>query len=246
MAQVAPGDRRRPDPLGHADPPDPAHEPARAPRHLESRNAPARPQGDRDPDHAVRQRDRQAGHPPRAQPRRPGLLRPQPDLRHRGDQGPAPVDRARGPDRHRPRPDGRRGPGKDDARLRPPRGRYPPGDDDHRVGPGHPQRQHDLHQRGRQVWPGRPPPAPGAGRPVQAPGLRVPPPGVGPAGDAQRGQAAQGDRGVHRAGSGVQDRPPRPGDPRRRATSSGPSSRGTSRAWATSSIARSWNRRSRA
>ncbi len=171
VAQVAPGDGRRPDPLGHADPPDPAHEPAGPPRHLQPGDPAARPQGDRDPDHPVRRRDDQAGHPPRAEPRRPGLLRPQPDLRHRVGQGPPPGDRPRGPDPHRPRPDGGRGPGKDDARVRPPRGRHPPGDDDHRVGPGHPQRQHDLHRRGRQVRPGRPPPAPRAGRPVQAPGL---------------------------------------------------------------------------
>ena len=46
---------------------------------------------------------------------------------------------------------------KRDARLRPPRGRHPPRHDDHRVRPGHPQREHDLHQRGRQVRAGRPP-----------------------------------------------------------------------------------------
>ena len=75
-------DRRRPDPLGHADSPHPAHEPAGHPRHLQPRDPAARPQGDRDPRHPLRPRDRQAGHPPRAQSRRPDLFRPQPGLRH--------------------------------------------------------------------------------------------------------------------------------------------------------------------
>ncbi len=83
MAQDAPHDGRRPDPLGHADPADLAHEPAGHPRHLEPGDPAARPQGDRDADHPLRRRDDQAGHPPRAEPRRPDLLRPQPGLRHR-------------------------------------------------------------------------------------------------------------------------------------------------------------------
>ena len=49
----------------------------------------------------VRRRDDQAGHPSRAEPRRPGLLRPQPDLRHPEHRRPDPVDRPRGPDRDR-------------------------------------------------------------------------------------------------------------------------------------------------
>ena len=215
VAQVAPRDGGRPDPLGHADPPDPAHEPAGHPRHLQPGDPAPRPQGDRDPHPPVRRRDDQAGDPPRAEPRRPGLLRPQPRLRHPDRRRPDPGDRPRGADRDRPRPDGGRGAREDDARLHPPRVRHPRGDDDHRDGPRHPQRQHDLHQRGRQVRPGRPAPAPRPGRPLQAPRLRLPAARVGQAGDAQRGQAAQGDRGVHRAGGGLQDRAARPGDPRR-------------------------------
>ena len=80
-------------------------------------------------------------------------------------------DRARGADRHRPRADGGRGPGADDAGVHPPQVRHPGGHDDHRERAGHSQRQHDLHQRGRQVRPGRPAPASRPGGPVQAPGL---------------------------------------------------------------------------
>ena len=69
----------------------------------------ARPQGDRDPHPPLRRRDDQAGDPPRAEPRRPGLLRPQPRLRHPEHRRPDPVDRPRGADRDRPRPDGGRG-----------------------------------------------------------------------------------------------------------------------------------------
>ncbi len=94
--------------------------------------------------------------------------------------------------------------------------RHPGRDHDHRERPRHPQRQHDLHQRGRQVRPGRPAPAPRPGRPLQAPGLCVSAARVGQVGHAQRGQAAQGDRRVHRAGRRLQDRAARPGDPRRR------------------------------
>ena len=79
--------------------------------------------------------------------------------------------------------------------------------------PRHPQRQHHLHQRGGQVRPGRPAPAPRTGRPVQAPCVRLSAARIGQAGDSQCGQAAQGDRGVHRPGRRLQDRPARPGDP---------------------------------
>ncbi len=82
VAQDASDDGRRPDPLGHADSPHPAHEPAGNPRYLQPRDPSAGSQGDRDPGHPVRPRDRQARHPPRAQPRRPDLFRPQPRLRH--------------------------------------------------------------------------------------------------------------------------------------------------------------------
>ena len=58
--------------------------------------------------------------------------------------------------------------------VRPPGGRHPGGDDDHRERPGHPQREHDLHRRGRQLRPGRPAPAPRPRRPAQAPGVRLP------------------------------------------------------------------------
>ncbi len=71
--KTLPLDGRRPDPLGHADPAHPAHEPAGHPRHLQPGDAAAGPQGDRDPRDPLRRRDHQAGHPPRAQPRRPGL-----------------------------------------------------------------------------------------------------------------------------------------------------------------------------
>ena len=77
--------------------------------------------------------------------------------------------------------------------------RHPGRDHDHRERPGYPQRQHDLHQRGRQVRPGRSASASRPGRPLQAPGVRVSAARVGQVGHAQRGQAAEGDRGVHRS-----------------------------------------------
>ena len=117
-----------------------------------------------------------------------------------------------------PRPDARATSWKQAmVQLRPPRGRHPGGDDDHRERPGHSQRQHDLHQPGGQLRPGRPAPVARPGGPVQAPGLRLPAAGrrtqaITPHG----GAAAQGDRGVHRAGRRLQDRHARPGDSRRR------------------------------
>ena len=92
--------------------------------------------------------------------------------------------------------------------------RYPGRDHDHRERPRHPQRQHDLHQRGRQVRPGRPASASRPGRPLQAPGVRLSAPRVEQIGHAQRGQAVEGDRRVHRARRRLQDCTPRPGDPR--------------------------------
>ena len=213
VAEDLPFDGRRTDALGNADSADPAHEPSGHPRHLQPGDPAPRSQGDRDQDQSVRSRDHQAGHPSRAEPRRPGLLRAQPDLRHRERRRPHPVDRSRGADRHRPRPDQRRGPRAHHAGVHSPQVRHPGRDHDHRERPRHPQRQHDLHQRGRQVRPGRPAPAPRPGGAIQAPGLRLSSARVGQTRHAQRGSAAQGDRGVHLAGRGVQDRAARPGDP---------------------------------
>ena len=119
VAQDVPRHGGRPDPLGHADPPDAAPEPAGHPRHLEPGDPAAGPQGDRDARAPLRRRDDPPGHPPRAQPRRADLLRPQPRLRHRVGRRQDPVDRPRGPDRHRPRPDDRRAARADDAGLHP-------------------------------------------------------------------------------------------------------------------------------
>ena len=80
-------------------------------------------------------------------------------------------DRARGPHRHRPRPDGRARTGAGDAGLRGPSLRHPAGDDDHRERPGHPQRQHDFHRRGRPLRPGRSAPASRPRGPLHPPGL---------------------------------------------------------------------------
>ena len=68
-----------------------------------------------------RQADRR-GDPPRARIRDgPGLLRPQPGLRHRPGRRPDPATRPGGADRDRPRPDGRgEALEQDDARLHPP------------------------------------------------------------------------------------------------------------------------------
>ena len=108
--------------------------------------------------------------------------------------------------------------------------------------PGHPQRQHHLHPRGRPLRPGRPAPAPRPGRPLQAPGLCLPAAGIRPAGDA-RTPSDGSRRSRSSPSSGPGSRSPcatwRSAAP---ATSSGPSSRGTSRPSATSCIARSWNR----
>ena len=71
----------------------------------------------------------------------------------------AAADRARGPHRHRPRPDARGRAGTGDARFRRPPVRHSAGDDDRRKRARHSQRQHDLHRRGRSLRPGRSAPA---------------------------------------------------------------------------------------
>ena len=152
-------------------------------------------------------------------------------------QGPRP----RGPNPDRPRPDGRRGAREDDAGLRPPRGRHPPGHHDHRVGPGHPQRQHDLHRRGRQVWPGRPPPACAAGSAATSIG-RMPTSCWSRIGRSRPTRSSGSRRSRSSPSWAPGSRSPsatwRSAAP---ATSSGPSNRATSRASATSFIARSWS-----
>ncbi len=98
-------------------------------------------------------------------------LRPQPHQRHSWRGHAAGRDRARGPDRHRPRSDAGARTGRRHAAVRARRDRYPAVDDDRRKRPRHPQRQHDFHRRRRPLRPGR---FASASRPrgaVQAPGV---------------------------------------------------------------------------
>ena len=103
-------------------------------------------------------------HPARAEPRGPGLLRPQPRPQHPRSGRPPASHCAGGALRHRPRPDGRTRAGTGHAPLRPAGERHPGGHHHHRERPGHSQREHHLHQPGRQLRAGRPAPAPRPGR----------------------------------------------------------------------------------
>ncbi len=110
-AQGAAPDGRRANDDRHADSPHAALVAIGRARHLEPGNAAQRSPGDRNPGHAIRRRAGAPRDPPRTEPRRPDLLRPQPRPRHRESRPAAGRDRARGADRHRPRPDERGGAG---------------------------------------------------------------------------------------------------------------------------------------
>ena len=108
--------------------------------------------------------------PPRAAPRGPGLLHPQPGAVDRAGRGPDPRARARGTRRDRARPDGGAPARAGDARLLGEALRRAGLYDDRRVGPRRLQRQHDDHRAGRRPRPLAAPPAPRPGRPVAASG----------------------------------------------------------------------------
>ena len=93
--------------------------------------------------------------------------------------------------------------------LRPAAGHH-----DRRERAGHPQRQHDLHRRGRPLRAGRPAPAPRPRRALQAPRLLLPADRPEQEPLAQRGQAAAGDRGVQPPGGRLRHRHAGPGNPR--------------------------------
>ena len=86
-AQEAPGDRPRPDHDRHADPADAARGTPGHPRNLQPGDAAARAPAGRDADHPLGRRPDSPRDPPRDDPRRAGLLRPQPRLRHQGRVG---------------------------------------------------------------------------------------------------------------------------------------------------------------
>ncbi len=188
----------------------------RHPRPERHRDAAGGPPAHPDPRRRGPRRARPRRHLARAGPRRPGLLRPQPGRDHRGPGRAAPPAAARRALRGRARPDGRGRAGEGHDRLRPGPGGRPGVHDHHRVGPRHPQRQHHRHRSRGHARAGPAVPAPRAGRPLGAPGLRLP--AVPPPRAAQRRgpQAAAGHLQRLRARRGLPDRPVRPGDPRRR------------------------------
>ena len=176
-------------------------------------------------------------HQPRVQPRRAGVLRPQPHPRHLGRSGQAGRPGAGRQDRGRARADGRGRAGAGDGEVRPQGRRHPGGHHHHRERAGHPEREHHLHRRRRPVRAGRPAPTAGPRRADQAPRLRLPDRQPAQDGDAQRPEAAQGHRGVHRTGVGVQDRHAGPGDPRGGQHPGHASRAGSSPRWGTSCTA---------
>ena len=103
-----------------------------------------------------------------------------------------------------------------DDRVRRRRGRRPGLHDDHRIGARHPERQHDRHRPRRHARARPALPAPRAGRPVGAAGLRVPPLPTPRAALGRGPQAPPGDLQRVRARRRVPDRAVRPRDPRGR------------------------------
>ena len=214
--QAAAGQRRRPHPDGHADPPDPGDEPHRHPRPHPAQHRPGRAPADPHLRRPLRRAGGGRGHPAGAAAGGAGVLRPQPGAGHRQGGGPAARAGARGPDRGGPRPDGRGPAGAGGPRLLGGPVRRARVHDDHRVGHRHADGQHARRRPRRPDGPGPAPPAAGPGGPGRPAGLRLPllPAGAEPVGGGLR--AAEDDRRAHRAGVGVQDRHARPGDPGRR------------------------------
>ena len=172
--QAAAGQRRRAHPHRHADPPHARDEPHRHPRPHPAQHPAGRPPADPHLRRRVRRPGRGRGHPPRAAPRGPGLLRAQPGAGHRegGRRGPRPG--ARGPGRGRPRPDGRGHPREGRARLLGGPLRRAGVHDHHRVGHRHADGQHPGRRPGRPARARPAPPAAGPGRPGRPAGLRLP------------------------------------------------------------------------
>ena len=111
--------------------------------------------------------------PPGAPPRGAGVLGAQPRRDDRPAGGVAAARAARGPDRHRPRPDGRgRARAADDALLGPGRGR-PGVHDDHRVRPRRAEREHVGRRPGRHARAGAAVSAPRTSGEERGAGLRL-------------------------------------------------------------------------
>ena len=160
-AEAAAGDRSHPHDDGHADPAHPALGAARHPRNqFEPRNPAAGSPPRRDAHHPLGRPTDRSAILPRVQPRRAGVLRPQPRVRHPRNRGEGADDRAGREGRRRPRADERRRAGERDGEVRPQGGRHPRCNDHHRERPGHPKRQHDLHRRRGHLRSRRPAPAP--------------------------------------------------------------------------------------
>ncbi len=200
---------------------------------------------DRDADRPLRRPADPPRDPPRAEPRRAGLLRPQPRPRH-PRRSPTKVQAIvpGGADRRRPRPDGRRRAREGDAR---------------RSSAGRPTSWW-RRRSSRAAWTSPTPTPSSSTRPTTTAWPTCTSSAAGSAGTstgptptccstAERGvtpnaaAAAQGDRGVHRAGGRVQDRPARPGDPRGRQHPRRRSRAATSRPSATSCTASCWRTR---
>ena len=204
-AEAAQADGGRPDPHRHAHPPHAALLAAGDPRHDADPDAAARPAADHHPRAPLVRRGDRGRDPPRAGPRRAGLLRPQPG----GDASPRVAQRVqragpRGADRRGARADEGEGAGGGHAPLRRRRGERPGRDLHHRVGAGRARRQHADRGPRRPVRAGAALPDPRPRGALAPPGVLLPPdPGERLRG---RGEAAAGAGALHRAGERLRHR----------------------------------------
>jgi transcription-repair coupling factor (superfamily II helicase) len=169
------GHGRRPFDERDADPADAlsrAHQRTRHERHRHPADEPAP-----DPDHRqeLRRQGRGRRHPARDAPGRPSILPAQPGRDDRPCRCAPEGAHARALLRRRPRQDARGGPRESDDGFCRREVQSPRLHDHHRKRPGHTQLQHADHRGGGPLRPFPALPAEGAGWPVQAPGLRLPP-----------------------------------------------------------------------
>ena len=157
-----------------------------------------------------------AVHPPRAAPRRPGLLPAQPGRVDRAGGAPAARAGARGADRGGARADGRGRAGEGHGRLLGEGVRRPGLHHDRGVRHRHPERQHPHRRAGRPARPGPAAPDPGPGRPGPGARVRLLPLPAAKAAHRARARAAGHHRPAHRARRRHVRGDEGPGDPRRR------------------------------
>ena len=212
--QAAQGDGRRADAVRDADPAHAADVADGRARSLADPDGAEKPHVDQDGRRPGVGRGGAAGDRQRARPRRPSLLRAQPDRVDLRRRARARAARPQGAHRGGPRADARARARAGDEPLHRRRARRVRVDDDHRERHRHPQRQHDRRQRRRQVWSRATLSVTRPGRPFEPSSVRV---FVVPSAQgAQRGRegAARGHPRVHPSRQRPADRDARPGDPR--------------------------------